>query len=87
MLKLLKKLKKKDFILIFISLFIITLSVYLELELPTYTKELTRLIQLADSQIEDILLTGGKMLLFAFLLKHILLLNCQILFSNHLVFL
>lgn len=65
MLKLLKKLKKKDFILIFISLFIITLSVYLELELPTYTKELTRLIQLADSQIEDILLTGGKMLLFA----------------------
>lgn len=65
MLKLLKKLKKKDFILIFISLFIITLSVYLELELPTYTKELTRLIQLANSQIEDILLTGGKMLLFA----------------------
>lgn len=65
MLKLLKKLKKKDFILIFISLFIITLSVYLELELPTYTKELTRLIQLADSQIENILLTGGKMLLFA----------------------
>ncbi len=65
MLKLLKKLKKKDFILIFISLFIITLSVYLELELPTYTKELTHLIQLADSQIEDILLTGGKMLLFA----------------------
>lgn len=65
MLKLLKKLKKKDFILIFISLFIITLSVYLEFELPTYTKELTRLIQLADSQIEDILLTGGKMLLFA----------------------
>lgn len=65
MLKLLKKLKKKDFILIFISLFIITLSVYLELELPTYTKKLTRLIQLADSQIEDILLTGGKMLLFA----------------------
>lgn len=65
MLKLLKKLKKKDFILIFISLFIITLSVYLELKLPTYTKELTRLIQLADSQIEDILLTGGKMLLFA----------------------
>lgn len=65
MLKLLKKLKKKDYILIFISLFIITLSVYLELELPTYTKELTRLIQLADSQIEDILLTGGKMLLFA----------------------
>lgn len=65
MLKLLKKLKKKDFILIFISLFIITLSVYLELELPTYTKELTRLIQLADNQIEDILLTGGKMLLFA----------------------
>lgn len=65
MLKLFKKLKKKDFILIFISLFIITLSVYLELELPTYTKELTRLIQLADSQIEDILLTGGKMLLFA----------------------
>lgn len=65
MLQLLKKLKKKDVGLIIVSIFIITLSVYLELELPTYTKELTQLIQLADSRIEDILWTGGKMLLFA----------------------
>lgn len=65
MIQLLKKLKTKDWLLILLSTISIVCSVYLELELPTYTKQITVLIQSGNSTIKDIWIAGGKMLLFA----------------------
>lgn len=66
MFKLMKKLKKKELGLLLLSLGFIVLSVWAELKMPDYMAEITRLVQTPGSEMPDILLTGGKMLLFAF---------------------
>lgn len=65
MLKLLKKLEKKEFILIFISLIFIIGQVWLDLKLPDYMSEITKLVQTEGSSTGDILIQGMYMLLCA----------------------
>lgn len=65
MLKMLKYLTKKDWMLVLLSFMFIIGQVYLDLKLPDYMSEITRLVQTPDSQMSDILSSGGKMLLCA----------------------
>ena len=66
MFKLLKTLNKKDYGLIFISVLLIVLQVWLDLKLPDYMSEITVLIQTEGSEMKDILLQGFYMLICAF---------------------
>ncbi len=66
MLKLLKKLTKKDYFFIFISFILIFAQVYLELKMPDYMSEITVLVQSEGSKMSEILKNGGYMLLCAF---------------------
>ena len=65
MFKLFKNLTKKDWSLIFISTILIIFQVYLDLKLPDYMTEITRLVKTDGSSIQDILLQGSYMLLCA----------------------
>ena len=62
MLKLLKKLTAKDWMLAIIAFAFIIVQVWLSLTLPDYMSEITKLVQTQGSQMSDILLAGGKML-------------------------
>lgn len=62
MLKLLRKLDKKEIIFILICLVFIIGQVWLDLKLPDYMSEITRLVQTEGSSIGDILKQGGYML-------------------------
>ncbi|NLL31304.1 MAG: ABC transporter ATP-binding protein [Clostridiales bacterium] len=66
MVKILKYLKSKDWIFVFISLLFIVGQVWLDLKLPDYMSEITLLIQTEGSQMSEIWKTGGYMLLCAF---------------------
>lgn len=65
MIKILKNLRKKDWGLIGISLVFIVSQVWLDLKLPDYMSEITRLVQTQGSAMGEILRSGGKMLLCA----------------------
>ena len=65
MLKLFKKLEKLDFLIIFASLLLIIMQVWLDLKLPDYMSTITNLIQRNGGQIQDILINGIKMLICA----------------------
>ena len=65
MLKLLKNLTKKDIIYILISTVLIVFEVWLELKMPDYMSEITRLVQTEGARTKDIITAGGKMLLCA----------------------
>ena len=65
MLKLFKNLKKEEWCLIAVSLIFIVLQVWLDLTMPEYMADITRLVQTPGSEMGDILLAGGKMLLCA----------------------
>lgn len=65
MLKLLKNFRKKEWILAGISLALIILQVWMDLTMPDYMSEITTLVQTPGSEMADILIAGGKMLLFA----------------------
>ncbi len=65
MLKILKYLEKKDWLLILGSLIFIVIQVWLDLKLPDYMYEITILVQTEGSQMSDILVQGGYMLLCA----------------------
>ncbi len=65
MLKLLKKLKGKDIVLIFISFIFIIVQVWLDLRLPDYMSKITQLVQSEGNAMSSILIAGGKMLLCA----------------------
>jgi ATP-binding cassette subfamily B multidrug efflux pump len=66
MIKILKYLSKKDIFALILSLGFIFLQVWLDLTIPDYMSEITRLVQTAGSQMSDILIAGGKMLACAF---------------------
>lgn len=66
MLKLFKNFTKKDYLLISISLLLIVFQVWLDLKIPDYMSEITKLVQTEGSQMSDILYQGGFMLLCAF---------------------
>lgn len=62
MLKLLKNLTKKDWILALFSIILIIGQVWLELKMPDYMSEITVLVKKEGSQMKDILINGGYML-------------------------
>lgn len=66
MLKLLKNLSKKEWLLIVISFVLIFTQVWLELKMPDYMSEITQLVQTEGSQMTDILKNGAYMLACAF---------------------
>ena len=59
MFKLLKNLNKKDIIMVLISTILIVVQVWLDLKMPDYMSEITKLVQTSGSGINDILLNGG----------------------------
>ncbi|MBQ3420107.1 MAG: ABC transporter ATP-binding protein, partial [Romboutsia sp.] len=65
MLKILKYLTKKDYLFVFFSLIFVIEQVYLDLKLPDYMSEITRLVQIPNSQMSEIVSAGGYMLLCA----------------------
>jgi len=66
MIKLLKNLTARDWILALISFVLIVIQVWLDLKMPDYMSEITILVQTEGSQMSDILKNGGYMLLCAF---------------------
>ena len=67
MLKLLKRLNKKQILCIWVCIIFIVFQVYLDLKLPDYIQEITTLIQTENKKIKEILDPGLKMLLCALL--------------------
>lgn len=66
MLKLLKNLNKKDYIYVLICLILVVFQVWLELKMPDYMSEITKLVQTDGSKMNDILQNGLYMLICAF---------------------
>lgn len=66
MLKLLNNFNKKEWLLILFSFILIVGQVWLELKMPDYMSEITKLVQTEGSSIKDVLINGGYMLLCAF---------------------
>ncbi len=66
MIKLLKNLSKKEAILALISFVLIFGQVWLELKMPDYMSKITQLVQTEGSEMKDILINGGYMILCAF---------------------
>ena len=65
MFRLLKRLQAAEWLQAILSLAFIVAQVWLDLKLPDYMSEITRLTQTPGSAIADIWLAGGKMLLCA----------------------
>ncbi len=66
MIKLLKNLRKKEWLLAIISFALIFAQVWLELKMPDYMSQITKLVQTEGSQMSEILKNGGYMLACAF---------------------
>ncbi len=66
MIKLFKNLKLKDIIFILISFALIVFQVYLDLKMPDYMSEITKLVQTENAEMSDILLNGFYMLSCSF---------------------
>ena len=66
MIKLFKNLKLKDIIFILLSFALIVFQVYLDLKMPDYMSEITKLVQTENAEMSDILLNGFYMLACAF---------------------
>ena len=65
MIRIFKYLKPKEWIMAGISLIFIVIQVWLDLKLPDYMSEVTRLTQSPDSAMRDIWINGGYMILCA----------------------
>lgn len=65
MIKLLRKLKRKDILLILICLLLIVLQVFLELKMPDYMSSITQLVQTEGNEMSEIIEQGVYMLLCA----------------------
>ena len=63
MIKLLKNISLKEWLLAFVSFILIFAQVWLELKMPDYMSEITILVQTEGSKMEDILTNGAYMLL------------------------
>ncbi len=66
MFKLFKNFNKKDILIIFICIFFIVIQVWLDLRLPDYMSNITRLVQTEGSNIGEIVMQGSYMLFCAF---------------------
>lgn len=65
MFKIFRYLKKKELSMITLSIIFIVGQVWLDLRLPDYMSEITKLVQTEGSKMADIWIAGGKMLLCA----------------------
>lgn len=65
MTKLLKEFNKKDYFFVLICILLIVFQVWLDLRLPDYMSEITKLVQTEGSKMSDILTQGSYMLLCA----------------------
>lgn len=75
MVKLLKRMRKREVVMCLICAIFILGQVYFDLRLPDYMSELTKLIQTSGSQINEIWLTGLEMLGCVFI-SAILCISC-----------
>ena len=66
MLKLLKNVTKKQWLLALVCLILVFTQVWLELKMPDYMSQITQLVQTEGSSMKDILINGGYMLACAF---------------------
>ena len=66
MIKLLKNLKKREWIIAIIIVALVSVQVWLELRIPDYMSEITKLVQTEGSQMSEILKNGGYMMACAF---------------------
>ena len=66
MIKIFKFLKKEDWLVVLICIFLIAGQVGLDLKLPDYMTEITGLVQTEGSKMREVFAAGGKMLLCAF---------------------
>ena len=58
MFKLIKNFKKKDWLLIIVSIALIVMQVWLELKMPDYMSKVTVLVQTEGSKMSEILKNG-----------------------------
>lgn len=65
MIKLLKRLKMAEWVQVFASLLFIVAQVWLDLRLPDFMSEITKLTQIPGSELTDIWRAGAKMLICA----------------------
>ena len=65
MINLFKNFTKKDIIIILAVIILVVGSVWLDLRMPEYMSEITRLVQTENGKMKDILISGGYMLLCA----------------------
>ncbi|MBR1717988.1 MAG: ABC transporter ATP-binding protein [Bacilli bacterium] len=66
MIKILKSLNKKDYLIVLVSFMLIIFQVWLDLKLPDYMSEITRLVQSENATVSDIMRQGFYMLSCAF---------------------
>ena len=66
MIKLLKRFKKKEWLFSFIALILIVVEVWLELKMPDYMSQITRLVQTEGSKMSEIIYNGTWMIICAF---------------------
>ncbi len=64
--KLIKNFKKKDWLIIIVSIALIVMQVWFELKMPDYMSKVTVLVQTEGSKMSEILKNGGCMLMCAF---------------------
>lgn len=62
MIRIFKKLRKKDWLYIALSVIFIAAQVWLDLKMPDYMSEITQLVQTGGNEMSDVLIAGGKML-------------------------
>ncbi len=65
MIKLLKKIKAQEAVLMFLAIGVIVLMVWCDMTMPEYMSEITRLVQTPGSVMKDVWIAGAKMLGFA----------------------
>ena len=66
MIKLLKNLPKRNWLMMLFDIGFVVLQVWLDLTIPDYMADITALVQTDGSKMADIMAAGGKMLLCAF---------------------
>lgn len=66
MIRLFKHLHKKEIIFIVLTILLIVIQVWLDLRVPDYMSEITKIIQTENSDVNEIYKNGGMMLLCSF---------------------
>ena len=74
MIKILKNLGKREWIMMVVCAVLVAAQVWLELKMPDYMSEITVLVQTEGSQMQDILKNGAYMLACA--LRKLIICSC-----------